>query len=311
MPVPERIKKIIDANVPPAMRDYYYRMVQKESSGDPNRGSSTGASGLLQFTRGTGKTYGLVGKDYDVRNDPEANIKAGVRLTEDNAKVLRRMLGREPTYSELAVAHQQGAETAGRMLLGTGNAPSHHLAVNNVPVNASGQEAARHIMNYYGFGGPNRKPGMTLNSLPSVLGNEFGPQVQPQFPPAPLPGAPAPLPAPLVDPTMAAGQLGAAPPVDPAAADKAALIAKLMGPDGKGGRGTPFATASEGADELAKGINPKVAPQVAAEQAQISPMSAGGAASIGGQQNPAMAAGLIQQLLQNRRGKYGLTLTGR
>jgi len=171
MPVPERIKKIIDANVPPAMRDYYYRMVQKESSGDPNRGSSTGASGLLQFTRGTGKTYGLVGKDYDVRNDPEANIKAGVRLTEDNAKVLRRMLGREPTYSELAVAHQQGAETAGRMLLGTGNAPSHHLAVNNVPVNASGQEAARHIMNYYGFGGPNRKPGMTLNSLPSVLGN--------------------------------------------------------------------------------------------------------------------------------------------
>ena len=311
MPLPERVRKIIDANVPPAMRDYYYRMVEKESGGVPTT-SKTGAAGLLQFTKGTGKLYGLVGKDFDKRNDEEANIRAGVRLTEDNKRLLTRMLGREPTFSELAVAHQQGAQTAGQMLLGTGNAPSHHLAVNNVPVNSSGPEAARHIMNYYGFNNPQRRQGLTLNSLPMMLGGEFGQQAPPQFPPAPLPGAPAPLPAPITNPALAAGQLGAAPVAPAPAVNPAAkqFMDTLMGPDGKGGKGTPYEGISKGADQIAAGASPKVNPAVAAEAARVTPTPFGDAASVGGAGNPT-AANLLQQLLQNRRQKYGLSLTGR
>jgi hypothetical protein len=316
MPIPERIKKIIDANVPPSMRDYYYRMVQKESGGVPTT-SKTGAAGLLQFTRGTGKLYGLVSDKHDSRNDPEANIRAGVRLTEDNKRLLTRMLGREPSYSELALAHQQGAQTAGQMLLGKGNAPAHHLAVNNVPANLPPQEAARHIMNYYGFGGPPRRqgvPGMTLNStFPAMLGNEFGPQAPPQFPSAPLPGAaPLPLPGPVVDPRMATGQLGVAPTAAAAPAELGIgdrIKAALMGPDGKGGKGSAF----EGADQIAAGISPKVNPAVAAEAARADSIlgRTGGADTLGGSGGGPAAMNLLQQMLQNKRQKYGLSLTGR
>jgi len=162
MKLPENVKRIIDANVPEHMRNYYYRMVAKESSGNPNLGSSTGAKGLLQFTRGTGKAYGLVGPQGDIRTDPDANIKAGVRLTEDNRRQLTKALGREPTNSELALAHQQGAGTAARMISGVGNASPKALAVNRVDPNASPQQAAAKIMNYYGFGDQGQVPGMSL-----------------------------------------------------------------------------------------------------------------------------------------------------
>jgi len=163
----ERVQGIINANVPEHLRDYITRMVSKESGGREDLRSSTGAQGLLQFTKGTGKLYGLLGPDFDIRNDPVANIKAGVKLTQDNWNTLKGFLGRDPTHSELALGHQQGAETAAKMITGTGNAPGKHLVANNIPANTPPQEAARKIMDYYGFNKrPGQVPGLSLATNP-------------------------------------------------------------------------------------------------------------------------------------------------
>lgn len=70
--------------------------------------SPTGATGLFQFTRGTGKRYGLFDGGVDRRKDPHANFAAMQKLTQDNAAALKRA-GIEPTMTNLYLAHQQGA----------------------------------------------------------------------------------------------------------------------------------------------------------------------------------------------------------
>ncbi len=70
--------------------------------------SPTGAKGLYQFTKGTGATYGLVGKGYDRRGDPEANFIGAQRLAADNARALSKA-GIPVTPTTLYLAHQQGA----------------------------------------------------------------------------------------------------------------------------------------------------------------------------------------------------------
>lgn len=70
--------------------------------------SPTGAKGLYQFTKGTGATYGLVGKGYDRRGDPEANFIGAQRLAADNARALAKA-GIPVTPTTLYLAHQQGA----------------------------------------------------------------------------------------------------------------------------------------------------------------------------------------------------------
>lgn len=74
-----------------------------ESRGDPNAVSPTGATGLFQFTQGTARDYGLAD-----RKNPEANADAAMRLFRDNKEGLRKALGREPTFGEVYLAHQQG-----------------------------------------------------------------------------------------------------------------------------------------------------------------------------------------------------------
>jgi hypothetical protein len=255
-------------------------MVSKESSGDPESSSSTGAKGLLQFTKGTGRTYGLLDSQGDRRGDVDANLQAGVRLTQDNANVLRNRLGREPTNSELALAHQQGAATAADMLTGKGNASPQALAVNGVDPGASPDAAARKIMDFYGF---NKQglfpypPGMTLTSNG-------------------LPGQPT-------DPNAAA--------TPATAAAQPGLKEKILGADDKGGAGTPFADAMAGLDTINKGLQNKVTPAAAAAAATITPMSPGFDASAGGGGSPQNAAALMQALLmRNRRPPMGTTLTG-
>jgi hypothetical protein len=144
---PDQIRAIIDANVPEADREYAYRMAQKESAFNPAAVSSTGATGLFQFTKGTGRDYGLVGQQGDARSDPALNTQAFVRFTNDNRTALRNALGREPTYGELAVAHQQGAGGAIALLTGKGTVDPRNLAVQ-----AGSPKNAQDIMNYYGFG---------------------------------------------------------------------------------------------------------------------------------------------------------------
>lgn len=78
-----------------------------ESRGNTNAVSPTGAAGLFQFTRGTGRQYGLVGKGFDYRKDPAKNLEAMKRLVADNAKALQKN-GIPITPANIYMAHQQG-----------------------------------------------------------------------------------------------------------------------------------------------------------------------------------------------------------
>ena len=92
-------------------------IAQIESHFDPNARSSTGATGLFQFTQGTWDRMG--GGD---RNDPALNAQRGVALIRENQNALRQRLGREPTSAEIYLAHQQGAGGAGSLLTADPNA---------------------------------------------------------------------------------------------------------------------------------------------------------------------------------------------
>lgn len=78
-----------------------------ESKGKSNAVSNTGATGLWQFTRGTGKQYGLINENGDKRKDYYANLEAGFRLAKDNQVYLQKN-GLQATPENLYLAHQQG-----------------------------------------------------------------------------------------------------------------------------------------------------------------------------------------------------------
>jgi len=284
----ERVRQAIDTHVPPHLRAYFYQMTAKESP--TGKDSPTGAQGPLQFTRGTGKSYGLVGPQGDVRRDIDANIKAGVPLTLDNAAILRKRLGREPTFSELALAHQQGASTAGNMLTGAGNAPAKNLAVNNINPNLPPQAAAEKIMNYYGF---DKRPGMTLNSASPM----FDPNAPGAFAP-PAQGA-VPFAAGFQPPGLSLAS-------NPAAAAAPASFAERMlsGANNPNNKGTPFANTFEGLGDIQKGISPKA--PAANDMNTIAPSSLG--ASVG-QQQAAMspiAQNILTQMIQQMQQRRGV-----
>lgn len=69
--------------------NYYKTLAYVESGNNPDAVSSTGATGLYQFTRGTGERYGLVGDGFDNRRDPVKSGEAVKALTQDNIKGLR------------------------------------------------------------------------------------------------------------------------------------------------------------------------------------------------------------------------------
>ena len=77
-----------------------------------------------------------------------------------------------------------------------------------------------------------------------------------------------------------------------------------MGPEGKGGAGTPLA----GLDDISKGLNPQVSPAAAQAAATITPLGTPDAGQAG---NAMAAQQLMAALMANRQRKYGLTLTDR
>jgi len=186
----------------PARRAYLGHLAGKEAR-SATEVSPTGAAGPFQFIRSTGRQYGLVGPDGDRRTDVDASIDAVNRLTDDNAAALTKALGREPTPGELALAHQQGAGTAAKMLTGAGNASNYNLAVNNAG-GLGPQAAAQKIMGYYGMpgsGGPRdraaailaaRPPGPTDQAQEATFSDVMGSRA----------------PAPLFAPTASAGRVG-------------------------------------------------------------------------------------------------------
>ena len=88
------------------------RTAQIESNFNPNaQNPRSSAGGLFQFINSTARQYGL-----QDRFDPVQATEAAARLASDNADILRRGLGREPTAGELYLAHQQGAGGALNLL---------------------------------------------------------------------------------------------------------------------------------------------------------------------------------------------------
>lgn len=119
-------------------------MMRIESNFNPDAVSSTGAKGLYQFTKGTGKQYGLVGKGFDDRFDPEKNIEAAARLAKDNYNTLKKLGIDNPQAHDLYGAHQQGAKGWAN-LTNQASDPSSSLSagqLKNIGVNISSKDKA-------------------------------------------------------------------------------------------------------------------------------------------------------------------------
>jgi hypothetical protein len=127
--------------------DYLVRTAARESNFDPSaKARTSSAAGLFQFIEQTwlatvhrhGEKHGLGaeaaqierGSDgrfsisdpverqriLDLRFDPQAASVMAGELASDNAAVLRREIGREPTSGELYAAHFLGARGAGELI---------------------------------------------------------------------------------------------------------------------------------------------------------------------------------------------------
>lgn len=97
--------------------EYFHKVADIESRGNPRAVSPTGAKGLFQFTGGTWKQFGK-----GDRFDPVANTKAAIGLAENNHKFLSRKLGREIKPAELYMAHNIGMGGALKLLTADPNA---------------------------------------------------------------------------------------------------------------------------------------------------------------------------------------------
>lgn len=107
-----------------------------ESGMNPNaRARTSSAGGMFQFIDGTANQYGLRN-----RFDPVESTDAAARLARDNADLLRRRLGREPTREELYVAHQQGAGGAANLLTNP-DVPAHQVVGMRAVTNNGGDDA--------------------------------------------------------------------------------------------------------------------------------------------------------------------------
>lgn len=178
---------------------YMRTIVQLESGGNPlAKNPSSSAGGLLQFTDGTARQYGLSNKF-----DPYQSADAGARLMMDNYKGLQRTLGREPTVGELYLAHQQGLGGATK-LLSNPNAPAASLVggkavtLNGGQAGMSGQQFANLWVNK-----ANKIGGVPVASPPASGAMAMAPQA----------GMAVPLPGSV--PAMGAAVPAAATPASP------------------------------------------------------------------------------------------------
>jgi hypothetical protein len=102
-PYDSLIQEAADANG--VNYDYLHKKIFNESSFDPNAKSPTGPRGLGQFTKATGRAYGLV-TDEDFF-DPAKSIGASAKLTADLLKTYKG------DYLKAALAYNQGNGRAG------------------------------------------------------------------------------------------------------------------------------------------------------------------------------------------------------
>lgn len=135
------------------------RIAEIESGGRADAiNPKTGAAGLFQFMPETAKQYGLTDP-----TDPEAATAAAAQLLNDNRAALTRALGREPTASELYLAHQQGSSGAAALLQ---NPDKPAAEVLTVVYGSAAKGTAAVVQN----GG---KPGMTAGEFSAMWGRKF------------------------------------------------------------------------------------------------------------------------------------------
>lgn len=119
---------------------YLMAIAQIESSFNPNAQAKTSSAlGLYQFLTGTwnqmintkdatGQTYGeLYGIGPDDRTDPRASAIIGGLYTEQNSNYLAKRINRDPTNTDLYIAHFLGAGGAVKFLTADQNADAAQL----------------------------------------------------------------------------------------------------------------------------------------------------------------------------------------
>ncbi len=154
--------------------DYFKKLAQVESGGNPNAVSPTGARGIYQFIPSTWRQYAGAGADI---NDPQAQNAAVQRLTADNRTALTQALGREPTAGELYLAHQQGAGGAIKLLSNPGATPAELGLARNVAVNGGNPNAPaaqfvqKWTSKFDGVGSPFGMAGREQTVLPTAVAN--------------------------------------------------------------------------------------------------------------------------------------------
>lgn len=154
--------------------DYFKKLAQVESGGNPNAVSPTGARGIYQFIPSTWRQYAGAGADI---NDPQAQNAAVQRLTADNRTALTKALGREPTAGELYLAHQQGAGGAIKLLSNPGATPAELGLARNVAVNGGNPNAPaaqfvqKWTSKFDGVGSPFGMAGREQTVLPTAVAN--------------------------------------------------------------------------------------------------------------------------------------------
>ncbi len=92
------------------------RTSQIESSGNPAaKNPNSSAGGLFQQIDSNAKEFGVVD-----RFDPMQSTEGAIKFAQQNQRILRDALGREPTAAELYLAHQQGGGGAKALLANAG-----------------------------------------------------------------------------------------------------------------------------------------------------------------------------------------------
>lgn len=172
------------SGAPSWMGSYLRRLAGVESAGGYKLTTSkSSAGGIYQFTDGTGKQYGL--NSFGDKNDAGKATDAAIRLTLDNFKQLKNVLGRDPTPGELYLAHQQGAGGVEKLLANPDRLAATAVGLkaveNNLPKSLQGRAAtmtSAEFMQYWGgkFSGDASGGVMDPNETLSVI--EALPQYQ-------------------------------------------------------------------------------------------------------------------------------------
>jgi hypothetical protein len=91
--------------VAPGLTDYIRQLFRIESGGNPYVRPTGSNRGLGQFGPSEERRYGITDAN---RTDPAVQAAAVARERADNTAQLSRALGREPTFADHYLAHQQG-----------------------------------------------------------------------------------------------------------------------------------------------------------------------------------------------------------